>query len=53
MVHDGKIFMAEQHTKLYFSHVEIITELVESLQVYSNLIINQPELAGEYTLTQA
>ena len=53
LVHDGKIFSTDQHTNLYFSCVEVICDLVESFQAYSNLIRNQPELPGEYTSKQA
>ena len=53
LVHDGKIFSTDQCTNLYFSCVEVICNLAESFQVYSNLIRNQPELAGEYTSKQA
>ena len=52
MVHDGKIFMVEQCTNLYFDRVEVISDLVESFQTYSALITNQPELAGEYSMKQ-
>ena len=50
LAHDSKVFMTEQHTKLYFSHVEIINGLVESYQVYSYLMASQPDLAGEYAV---
>ena len=53
LVHDGKIFTTGQHTKLYFSHVEIIIDLVESYQAYSNLIAKQPNLLGEYAVKKA
>ena len=45
--------MTEECTKLYFSHVEIINDLVESYQAYSNLVANQPDLAGEYAVKRA
>ena len=45
--------MTEQCTKLYFSHVEIINDLVESYQAYSNLMAGQLDLAGEYVLKRA
>ena len=52
LVHDGKIFSTDQCTNLCFSHVEVICDLVKSFQAFSNLIRNQPELAGEYTSKQ-
>ena len=52
LVHDSKVFMIEQHTKLYFSPVEIINDLVESY-AYSNLMTNQPDLVGEYAIKRA
>ena len=43
MVHDGQVFSMEQHTNLYFDHMEVINDLAESFQMYSTQIINQPE----------
>lgn len=52
MIHEGKVFNPEQCTNLYFGCVEVINDLVESFQAYSTLIMNQPELAGEYSSKQ-
>ena len=35
MTHDGQVFSMEQHTNLYFHHVEVINDLVESFQMYA------------------
>ena len=43
----------EQHSKLYFSCVEIINDLVEPYQAYSNLMASQPNLEGEYAVKRA
>ena len=52
MVHDGKIFMVEQCTNLYYDRVEVISNLVESFQMYSALITIQPELTGKHLAKQ-
>ena len=53
LIHDVKVFTTEQCTKLYFSHVERINDLVESYQAYSNLMASQPDVAGEYAVKRA
>ena len=42
MVLDGQVFTTEQHTDLYFKHIEVINDLVESFQLYSTHILNNP-----------
>ena len=53
MVHNGQVFSMEQCTNLYFLHVEVINDLVESFQMYSTHIINHPQSAAEYRSKQA
>ena len=55
MVHNGQVFRMEQCTNLYFLHfegIEVINDLVESFQMYSTHIINQPQSAAEYRSKQ-
>ena len=53
MVHDGQIFSTEQCTDLYFKHVEVINDLVESFQMYSTHILNHPEATANYRSKQS
>ena len=53
LIHEGKVYTTEQHSKLYFSHVEIINDLVESYQAYWNLMASQPNLEGECAVKRA
>ena len=53
MVHDGQVFSTEQCTNLYFHHIEVINDLVESFQMYSTHIINHPLSAAEYRAKQS
>ena len=53
MVDDGQVFSTEQYTNLYFYHIEVINNLVESFQMYSTHIINHPLLAAEYRAKQS
>ena len=48
MVHNGQVLSMEQCTNLYFLHIEVINDLVESFQMYSKHIINHPQSAAEY-----
>ena len=43
----------EQCTNLYFHHVEVINYLIESFQMYSMQILNQPESAAEIRSRQS
>ena len=53
MVHNEQVFSMQQCTNLYFLHVEVINDLVESFQMYSTHIINHPPSAAEYRPKQA
>ena len=53
MVHEGKVFSMEQCTNLYFHHVEVINNLVESFQMYSTHILSHPLSAPEYRAKQS
>ena len=53
MVHDGQVFSTEQCTQLYFKHVEVINDLVESFQIYSTHILNHPEATADYRSKQS
>ena len=53
MVHDGQVFSTEQYTDLYFKHVEVINDLVESFQMYSTHILNHPETTADYRSKQS
>ena len=52
MVHNGQVFNMEQCTNLYFLHIEVINNLVESFQMYSSHIISHPQSAAEYRSKQ-
>ena len=53
MTHEGEVFSMEQHTNLYFHHIEVINDLIESFQMYSTQILNQPESAAEIRSRQS
>ena len=53
MTHEGQVFSMEQHTNLYFHHVEVINDLIESFQMYSMQILNQLESAAEIRSRQS
>ena len=53
MVYNWQVFSMEQLTNLYFPHIEVINDLVESYQMYSTHIINHPQSAAEYRSKQA
>ena len=53
MIHDEQIFSMEQCTNLYFVHIEVISDLVESFHMYSTHIINHPQSTAEYRSKQA
>ena len=53
MTHDGQVFSMEQHTNLYFHHVEVINDLVESLQMYATHMYYHPHSTAEYKPKQA
>ena len=42
LVHGGHVFSMEQCTNLYFNHVKVINNLIESFQMYSRHILNKP-----------
>ena len=46
MVQDGHVFSMEQHTNLYFHHVEVINDLVESFQMYATYMYYHPDSAA-------
>ena len=52
MAHDEQVFSTEQCTNLYFHHVEMINNFVESFQMYSTHILNHPLSATEYRAKQ-
>ena len=41
MTHEGQVFSMEQCTNLYFHCIEVINDLIESLQMYSMQTLNQ------------
>ena len=53
MTHEGQVFSMEQCTNLYFHHVEVINDLIESFQMYSTQILNQLESAAEIRSRQS
>ena len=54
MTHEGQIFSMDQCTNLYFHHcAEVINDLIESFQMYSMQILNQPESAAEIRSRQS
>ena len=53
MTHDGQVFSMEQCSNLYFYHIEVINDLIESFQMYSMQILNQPETAAEIRSRQS
>ena len=53
MVLDVQIFSTEQCTYLYFKHVDIINDLVESFQMYSTHILNHLEATANYRSKQS
>ena len=48
MVHNGHVFSIEQHTNLYFYHIEVINDLVESFHMYATHIYYHPDSTAEY-----
>ena len=48
-----QVFSMEQCTNLYFHHIEVINDLVESFQMYSMQILNQLESAAEIRSRQS
>ena len=48
MVHNGHVFIMEQCTNLYFYHVKVINDLVESFQMYATHMYYHPNSAAEY-----
>ena len=53
MTHKGQVFSMEQHRNLYFHHIEVINDLLESFQMYSTQILNQLESASEIISRQS
>ena len=53
MVHDGQVFNTEKHTITYFDCIEVINDPVESFQLYSTHILNNPLSAPEYRIKQS
>ena len=53
MAHDGQVFSMEQRTNLYFDCIEVINNLIESFQMYSRHILNNPLSASKYRTKQA
>ena len=53
MVHDSQVFSMEYCTNLYFYRIEVINNLVESFQMYSTHILNNPLSAPEYRTKQS
>ena len=53
MTHEGQVFNMEQCTNLYFHHVEVINDLIESFQMYSTQILNQLKLTAEIRSRQS
>ena len=53
MVHGGQLLSTEQCTDLYFKHVDVINDLVESFQMYSTHILNHPEATADYRSKQS
>ena len=53
MVHDGQVFSMEKCTIMYFDHVEVINDLVESFQLYSAHILSNPLSAPKYRIKQS
>ena len=53
MIHDGQVFSTELHRDLYFKHVEVINDLVESFQMYFTHILNNPEATPDYRSKQS
>ena len=53
MTHDGQVFSMEQCTNLYFHHVKVINDLVESFQMYANHMYYHPDSTAEYKTKQS
>ena len=53
MVHDKHAFIIEHHTNLYFHHIEVINDLVQSFQMYTAHMNYHPYSAAEYIVKQA
>ena len=53
MTHDGQVFSVEQCTNLYFHHVEVINDLVESFQMYANHMNYHLNSTAEYKTKQS
>ena len=54
MTHEGQVFSMEQCTNLNFiTFIEVLKDLIESFQMYSMQILNQPESAAEIRSRQS
>ena len=53
MTHKGQVFSMKQCTNLYFHCIEGINDLIDSFQMYSMQILNQPESAAEIRSIQS
>ena len=53
MTHEGQVFSMEQCRNLYFHSIEVNNDLIESFEMYSMQILNQPESAAEIRSRQS